>query len=158
MSVFDVMGTNIEYGDQYLTVEARYGDGSPPAERTGKELDELRALVASFPERVAAMIGRWKDDVVARHKRGEKVILWGSGSKGVSFLTTLGLEEEITAVVDINPNRQGYFMAGTGHRIVSPEALVDIKPDYVVVMNRVYVDEIRDMLKGHGLEPEIAAL
>lgn len=157
-SGFEVLGTSIEYGDQYLTVEARYGNGSNSTAAAGTELEDLRAMVETFPDRVRQVTERWKSDVVDRARAGQKVVLWGSGSKGVSFLTTLGLEDEIAAVVDINPNRQGYFMAGTGHRIVSPEQLRDIKPDYVVVMNRVYTEEIRDMLTGLDLAPEIAAL
>jgi len=154
---FDVLGTDIEYGDQYLTVEARYG-GNGEETSANVELSDLREMVRSFPARVRETIDRWRDDVASRHAKGQKVVLWGSGSKGVSFLTTLGLTDEIDAVVDINPNRQGYFMAGTGHRIVSPEQLAEIRPDYVVVMNRVYTDEIRRMLADLSLEPEIAAL
>lgn len=155
---FDVIGTSIEYGDQYLTVEARYGKENQPAASNDIDLEALREMVTIFPERVGAAKRSWRDDVARRHESGQKIVLWGSGSKGVSFLTTLGLEDEIEAVVDINPNRQGYFMAGTGHRIVSPEQLAEIQPDYVVVMNRVYKNEIRDMLSNLELSPELAAL
>ena len=155
---FEVLGTDIEYGDQYLTVEARYGNSDARATDSGVDLAELRKMVQTFPARVQATIDRWKQDVQRRFEAGEKIVLWGSGSKGVSFLTTLGLGEQIEAVVDINPNRQGYFMAGTGHRIVSPEQLKDVDPDYVIVMNRVYTDEIREMMRGFGMTPELAAL
>jgi SAM-dependent methyltransferase len=155
---FEVIGTNIEYGDQYLTVEAKYGNGKQNVGSGDLRLAELREMVETFPARVQDTITKWKDDVTKRYQDGQKVVLWGSGSKGVSFLTTLGLEDEVDAVVDINPNRQGYFMAGTGHRIVSPDQLSEIRPDYVVVMNRVYVDEIREMLSGMGLSPDILAL
>jgi SAM-dependent methyltransferase len=111
---FQVLGTNIEYGDQYLTVEARYGDGLPRNNNDQSGLEDLREMVATFPTRVREVIGRWKRNIIERAKKGEKVFLWGSGSKGVSFLTTLGIAEAVEAVVDINPNRQGYFMAGTG--------------------------------------------
>ncbi len=154
---FDVLDTSIEYADQYLTIEARYGTGEP-ASSAHIDLAALKDMVATFPARVQAAIERWRDDVTERHMNGQKIVLWGSGSKGVSFLTTLRLQDEIEAVVDINPNRQGYFMAGTGHSIISPEQLREIKPDYVVVMNRVYTDEIRGNLSELGLSPEIGAL
>ena len=89
---------------------------------------------------------------------GKKVALWGSGSKAVSYLTTLGLGEEIAAVVDINPHKHGKFLAGTGHEIVGPEALVTLRPDVVLVMNAIYVAEIEANLRQLGLAPEIAAL
>ena len=82
----------------------------------------------------------------------------GSGSKAVSYLTTLGLGEEIAAVVDINPHKHGKFLAGSGHEIVGPEALVTLRPDVVLVMNAIYVAEIEANLRQLGLAPEIAAL
>ena len=158
---FDVVHSDIEYDGQYLTVEARYGNGKPSAKGDdilSRELDELRGLVDRFPQRVSEKISGWQNEVRKRAAAGQRVVLWGSGSKGVSFLTTLGLSDEIEHVVDINPNRQGNFMAGTGQRIVAPEDLQDLRPDYVIIMNRIYTEEIREMLDGLGLHPELAAL
>jgi hypothetical protein len=76
----------------------------------------------------------------------------------VSFLTTLGLTEEVALAVDVNPYKQGKFMPGTGHPVVAPEALLDQPPDLVIVMNPIYVGEIASSLRGLGLEPEITAL
>ena len=90
--------------------------------------------------------------------QGKTVVVWGSGSKSVGYLTTLGLRDEIAAVVDINPHKHGKFQAGSGHEIVGPDALVDIKPDVVVAMNPIYVDEIRADLNRRGLDPELTAL
>jgi len=157
-SSFSVTRTDIEYDGQYLTVEATYGNGEQVASRDHGGLATMRDLVSSFPTRVSAKINEWRETIDDRIKKGQKVVLWGSGSKGVSFLTTLGLESEIEAVVDINPNRQGYFMAGTGQKIVAPEDLKEINPDFVVVMNRIYTDEIREVLDGLGVEAELAAL
>lgn len=64
----------------------------------------------------------------------------------------------VSHAVDINPYRQGAFMPGSGLEIIGPERLVAVKPDVVVVMNRIYVPEIRASLAGLGLAPEIAAL
>jgi hypothetical protein len=85
-------------------------------------------------------------------------VLWGGGSKGVSFLTTLGLTEEIASVVDINPYKQGKFMPGTGHAVIGPKALVNQPPDLVIVMNPIYVAEVASSLNELGLKPEITAL
>ena len=74
-------------------------------------------------------------------------MLWGGGSKGVSFLTTLGLTEEIAAAVDVNPYKQGKFMPGTAHPVIAPKALIDQPADLVIVMNPIYVPEIELSLK-----------
>ncbi len=94
----------------------------------------------------------------ALHAAGKRTVIWGSGSKGVSFLTTLGLTDEIAGAVDINPHRQGYFMPGTGHQIYGPDDLVEMKPDAVIVMNPIYKDEIAADLEKRGLHPEIFAV
>ena len=86
------------------------------------------------------------------------MVLWGSGSKAVSFLTTLGGRKDIEWVVDINPNRHGMFMAKTGQEIVGPDHLIDYKPDVVIIMNQIYQDEIETDLIRRGLNPEILAL
>ena len=76
----------------------------------------------------------------------------------MSYLTNLtnrGMTDEIEYAVDINPFKWGKFMAGTGQQIVSPEFLVDYRPDLVVAMNPIYLDEIRLQLEELGLHPEL---
>ena len=82
----------------------------------------------------------------------------GRGSKGVGFLSTLGLADEIAFAVDVNPAKQGMFMPGTGHEIVAPEQLREIRPGFVVVMNPIYTDEIRRDLEGLGITATVEAL
>ena len=73
---------------------------------------------------------------------GRSPVIWGSGSKCVAFLTTLGIDSEIECVVDINPRRHGKYIAGVGKRIVPPEHLKEFKPETIIVMNPIYKDEI----------------
>ena len=68
------------------------------------------------------------------------------------------MQDEIAAAVDINPHRQGYFMPATGHRIVGPQDLVELKPDVVIVMNPIYRDEIAADLAKLGLSPQVMAV
>jgi hypothetical protein len=49
-------------------------------------------------------------------------------------------------------------MIGSGHAIVAPAALTGIRPDTVVVMNRVYVEEVGSALAALGLTPRLLAL
>jgi len=157
---FRVMNTDITYGGQYLTVEAAY-HAEPLAVESGgthARSTDLAEEIRTFPERVGAKIDRWRQEIGRRAADGQRIVIWGSGSKGVSFLTTLGVHDAIQYAVDINPHRHGYYMPGGGQRIVSPDDLRSLSPDYVVVMNDVYTDEIRQMLDERGLTPELAAL
>lgn len=158
---FEVLTIETEYDSQYLTIEARLcpddaGDGRI---HDGEEdQDELRELVGSFERRCTAKVDSWRGRLRDWNDRGSTVVLWGSGSKAVSFLHAMGSDCHIDDVVDINPYRHDHFMAGSGQRIVAPDALQEIKPDVVVVMNRVYVPEIQADLKKLGLSPEVHAL
>jgi hypothetical protein len=82
-------------------------------------------------------------------------VLWGAGSKGVAFLTTLDIRHEIEYAVDINPHKHGTFMAGTGQQIVAPEFLKGYRPDIVIVMNPIYCNEIQRELDRMGIGVEV---
>ncbi|MEQ8558141.1 MAG: class I SAM-dependent methyltransferase [Henriciella sp.] len=154
---FRVTDISTEYDDQYLTIEAVPGFGGEMLE-IEDDLDEIASLVETFPKRVEAAKHDWQGVVDAAKGRGETVLLWGSGSKAVSFLTSLGLGDKVDHVTDINPNRHNHYMPGTGQRIVPPAELAEIKPDLVIVMNRIYEDEITADLKALGLSPTIKCL
>jgi hypothetical protein len=157
---FDVTELCLLYDDQYIIQYAKPESQGSRGPRLALEQDlaEMNSLAAAFPERVMKVRDDWRERVRSAWKEGQRIILWGGGSKGVSFLTTLGLTEEIAAVVDINPYKQGKFMPGTGHPVISPKALVDQPPDLVIVMNPIYVAEVRSSLKEIGLTPEVVAL
>ena len=156
---FDVTDLSLMFDDQYIIQYAHpVAQRSSPHLPLESDLDEMHRLALEFPRRVREVQDHWRDLVQDASKRGRRVVLWGGGSKGVSFLTTLGLTSEISTIVDINPYKQGKFMPGTGHPVVAPEALVDQPPDLVIVMNPIYVTEIRANLKRLGLEPEVVAL
>lgn len=142
------------YDDQYLAISATVSTDIRRADYSGA-MKTLSEMVDTFNERFVEQQNHWRQAISERIANGKKIVIWGSGSKGVSFLTTLGLRDEISYAVDINPNREGYFMPMTAHKIVSPEFLVDFRPDTVILMNRIYKDEVEHQLKGLGLDPEI---
>ena len=157
-SGFQVDRVMTEYDDQYLTLEAKPDDGSSAAHQSEDNLKALVKLAGDFRLRCQSHIAAWRDKLDDLKRHNSKAVIWGSGSKGVSFLTTLDVSDEIVGAVDINPHRQGHFMPGTGHRILSPAELIDIKPDCVIVMNSIYATEIRAQLNEMGLSPEILTL
>jgi SAM-dependent methyltransferase len=158
-SGFDVMDLGTEYDDQYLMIEARPGTGrSSPALDQENDLDELKADVAYFTESLQPTLEKWNRRLSEIRQTGRRVVIWGGGSKGVAFLTKLGVTDEIPYAVDINPYKHGTFMAGTGQEIVGPEFLKRFHPDLVVVMNPIYREEIKADLQKLGLSPEILAI
>ena len=155
-SGFDVLDLGIEYGEQYLTIEARSGERpvSPP-ETQPADLPALERAVSSFARELPAWLAGWRQRLNDYREQNLRVVVWGSGSKGVAFLTTVDLDGSIDYVVDINPHRQGNYMAKTGQAIVGPRFLREYKPDVVIVMNPIYRDEIAAEMHRQAVEAEI---
>lgn len=147
------------YDDQYLMIEAKPVEGPTP-ERLAEEDDlaETAARVAKFEAAIGARKQSLIDDVNRWTGEGKKVAIWGSGSKAVSYLTTLGLADKISAVVDINPHKWGKYLAVAGNEIVSPQSLQETKPDVVVAMNPIYLGEIGADLDKLGVKAHLTAV
>lgn len=155
-SGFEVLRVWSDYGGQYLMIEARPSPpaaGAPPSHRR-----ELAWQVHDFAEALPGRLSGWRDDLSRRLRLGERTALWGGGSKAVAFLTTLKLRDEIGLVVDINAEKHGTFLPGTGHPVAAPEALRAFRPDRVVVMNPLYRGEVADLLASLGIATEVVAV
>ena len=75
-------------------------------------------------------------------------IVWGGASKGVIYaLLRERAGSPVNAVIDINPNKQGCFLAGTGLRVSAPEDILPQSPKTtrILVMNPNYSEEIRQI-------------
>jgi SAM-dependent methyltransferase len=157
---FRVVELEKTFGEQYLLIDAfptKNGkDHELPA--AADDLQRTASLVAEFEKTLPTTLDRWKAYFADAKTKGEKVVLWGSGSKAVAFMTSLGLSDEVHCVTDINPYRHGMFMPGTGHEIVPPAELEKIKPQRVVAMNPIYLEEIGGDLQKMGLQPALSAV
>lgn len=153
---FDVLDLFTDYNDQYLMIEASAVAGQGSMDQPMQPLfDDISKDVAYFAANIQGRLDSWRATLGLMKNKGRKVVLWGSGSKGVAFLTTLNVPGAIEYVVDINPNRHGTFLARIGCEIVGPEFLPAYKPDAVIIMNPVYTPEISAQLKELGLSPEV---
>jgi hypothetical protein len=157
---FEVVELSLEYDDQYLLVAARPSSipavGEPLPEED--DLDRLRAGVNGFVKGYDELVGGWRQRLTELTRSGGRAVIWGSGSKGVSFISNLALGEQLAAAVDINPHKWGKFMVGSQHEIVAPDALREIRPDLVVAMNPIYLDEIQAELDRVGVVAELRAV
>jgi SAM-dependent methyltransferase len=156
---FEVLETWTDYDDQYLMISARPAtEAQQPGDLERDAPGLVKEDIEYFVKQQAARIEGWKQEVASLKERGRRAVVWGSGSKGVAFLSALGGGLEIEYVVDINPFRQGKFMAGTGQEIVSPSFLSEYKPDVAIAMNPIYQGEIQDDLKRMGLPTVVQAV
>ncbi|NNJ71041.1 MAG: methyltransferase domain-containing protein, partial [Kiritimatiellales bacterium] len=156
---FEVLDMYLEYDKQYLFIEAKPVDGRSkkihPLEET---IEELKEKTEYFVEQINIQLGEWRNRLIGFKKEGKKVVVWGGGSKSVGFLTQFADLDAIAHVCDINPHMTGNFIPGIGMQYVGPDFLEEFKPDVVIVMNSVYMDEIREDLASRGLHPEMLGL
>jgi len=143
-----------EFGGQFISIEA-YPAKDHSATVDSAAVSALAETISSFGKRFEMQMTQWKATLDEIFQQGKKVVIWGSGSKGVTFLNLLELGDRIEYAVDINPRKQNKYIPGTGQKIVAPEQMVAYQPDVVIVMNPLYEQEIGEMLKALGLAPQL---
>jgi hypothetical protein len=143
-SGFEIDDLYLDYDGQYLIITAYPVEGPTAASLDlENDLELLPRAFEQFGKECSRRIDYWRNTIQQIILKGQKVVIWGSSSKGVAFLTTLKLTEEIEYVVDINPYKRGKYMPGTGQEIVSPQFLTQYRPQKVIVMNPIYCEEIQ---------------
>src|SRR5690606_26984234 len=144
------------FGDQFRWADAVRADdpraaGLPAADPgDGARVEAIVAAARRFGEQARLLLEAAAELVAEAAARGP-VVLWGAGSKGVTFLTTVEGTDRIRAAVDINPHRRGRHVPVSGHPVVAPADLVADPPATAIVLNPVYVDEIGAQLAELGL-------
>ncbi len=155
-SQFNVLKVSEVFGGQFLTIEALPAEGfGTAAVDYDAQLPQLTADAKAFAASYQQKRDEWQTRLAELAAAGKRGVVWGAGSKGVTFLNVLQPGDTIPFVVDINPRKQGKFVAGTGQPIVHPDFLRENQPDFVVIMNANYREEIGSMLREVGVEVDI---
>jgi SAM-dependent methyltransferase len=144
-SGFEILDLNETYEGQFVGIEACPG----PMTRGGGERCDISVLapsVAGFAHRFQATRAEWQGRLTELRRENRRSVVWGGGAKAVSFLNLLEIGDQIEYVVDVNPRKQGSYLAGSGQEIVAPEFLRKYQPDVAIVLNPVYRQEIEAQL------------
>lgn len=151
-SGFSVQSVKHLFGGQYLWLEATVGDRNVVPQYEPGEIPSLARKYEMFEK---AYEDDWHGRMDEFKARGA-VSLWGAGAKGVTFANMLDPEcRHISCIVDVNENKQGKFLPGTGHPIVSPDVLGRLGVKTTVLMNPNYRDEVERILLKEGLDIEL---
>lgn len=138
------------FDGQYLWAEGRAASITAPAPAhpaaeppTGAE---LVALARRFHDREQEQLRAWRRRL-RMLRECAPVAVWGAGAKGVTFCNLIDPAcEAIACVVDVNPAKQGNFIAGTGHPIIGPRHLEAAQVATALVLNPNYKGEIERLL------------
>ena len=114
--------------------DTRYEVGVMLAEEAQRGLQTL-ATYQNFQARA----DRVKDDLLAflinQKRAGKKVAAYGAAAKGNTLLNYAGVKSDLLPFVcDAAAAKQGKFMPGSHIPILAPAALVERRPDYLVIL------------------------
>lgn len=155
ISNFKVCDLIDTYGGQFLCIEAKPEERSAiSAPSYRKPWEKLEGDLFSFTEQYHNKVTVWQSKLEEIRDNDQRAVVWGAGSKGVTFLNLLDTREELKFVVDINPRKTGKYIPGSAQQVVSPEFLRYYRPDLIIVMNPIYRQEIMQITADLGLEAE----
>jgi SAM-dependent methyltransferase len=104
-------------------------DGADFYREFSQQVDHLR-------EKLLAMVGELK-------AQGKTVAAYGAAAKGAILLNSSGITRDtVDFVADRSTMKQGLFMPGSKIPVLPPEAMLEKKPDYVIILAWNFAEEI----------------
>ncbi len=152
-SGMEVVEVQEGFGGQFLGAVAQPLPQGQSAEMP--LMPDISALADAFATKFNVKVEHWSEKLAQLAANGNKIVVWGAGSKAVTFLNILKTQSLVEYVVDINPRKTSLFVPGTGQQIVPPDFLQQYQPDVVIIMNPIYRQEIARNLAVQGLRPDI---
>jgi len=138
----------LHHGQIRVTIQ-RTGEGKVDSSvseilesETAAGLDTIGSY-REFASRVLALRSQVRERLTSLQDRGLRLAGYGAPAKGTIFLNFVGVGVDlIPYICDCSPLKQGLYMPGTRIPIVSPERLVEDKPDYVLLLAWNFAAEI----------------
>ena len=102
---------------------------------------------AGFTARVAAVIDGLRGFVAEQRDAGRTVAAYGAAAKGNTLLNACRItSDDISFVVDRNPNKQDHYLPGSHLPILDPDAVAERRPDFLLILPWNLRDEIVDQM------------
>ena len=146
---FKVENVNYIFGDQYVWVEAEPASGPT---KVSHQPGDIVQLAVEYGKKEKTMREDWVGCLNTLRKQG-LVAIWGAGAKGATFANLLDPDcLLIDCIVDMNPNKIGNYLPGTGHPIVDYKSLPGRNIRNVILMNPNYYEENRKLLDKDDID------
>ncbi len=136
----------------YAGHAGRSSNGNP--ENIERLLEKERSVgmhSLSYYQNFQDRVDRVKNDLVSflieQKRMGKRVVAYGAAAKGNTLLNYCGIRSDlISFIVDISPHKQGKFLPGSHVPIVAEKAIIEVKPDYVLILPWNIMNEIMEQL------------
>jgi len=90
---------------------------------------------AAFAPRAAAVRDGFLAFLRNAQDEGKRVAAYGAAAKGNTFLNYAGVTaDDIAAVFDANPHKQGRYLPGSHVPILPPTEVAAVRPDYLIIL------------------------
>jgi hypothetical protein len=101
------------------------------------------AIYGRFEESVKEAKRGILEFLVAAKREGKRIVGYGAPGKGNTLLNYCGIRTDfIDFTVDRNPLKQGKYTPGTHIPILDPDAIRQVRPDYIFILPWNLKDEI----------------
>ncbi|MDH3649173.1 MAG: class I SAM-dependent methyltransferase [Saprospiraceae bacterium] len=151
---FDVCAINTCWNGEYLGIEAKFSNNTFPKSSAGKQTGQLHHEIQQFTKFFEETKLDFEHKIKRLRQAGGRIIAWGAGARAVTFFNLFDLIDLVPNIVDINVQRQGKFLPGSGQEIVNPEFILSYDPETVIITNPTYEIEIKQQVQNLGLSPD----
>jgi len=143
----DVERLPIHGGSLRLFVRHAGAERSAAVAAILSEEDRIGLTRAAYYQDFANRVSRLRSELCGLLKKlkqeGRRIAAYGASAKGSTLLNYFQIgRDTLDFVADRSPVKQGKLTPGSGLPIMSPDALCERKPDYVLLLTWNFVDEI----------------
>lgn len=109
--------------------------------------EKIKSRFLSFQGKVSERRREILDLIKMELSKGTKIAGYGASAKATVLLNYLGISyNDITAIADKSPIKQGKYLPGVGIPVVTPEELVSLNPDLIIIFPWNIRNEIKNTL------------
>ena len=159
LELFDVEELPTHGGSLRIFARHEAAPGKAPGERSPKVARllareraagvETLGYYAGYSETVRETKRALLDFLIREKRAGKRIVGYGAPAKGNTLLNYCGVRADfLDYTVDRSPHKQGLCLPGTRIPIRAPEAILETRPDYVLILPWNLRDEIAGQMAG----------